>query len=128
MRLRINRRIWAGLSVLVLLSSPRQARSYSVLTHEAIIDTLWIDTIQPVLIKRFPDANNQQLEEAHAYAYGGCIIQDLGYYPFGSHFFSDLLHYVRSADFLQALLDDSQDPNEYAFALGAVAHYGADLT
>jgi hypothetical protein len=98
-----------------------------VLTHEAIIDTLWIDAIQPVLIKRFPEASDAQLKEAHAYAYGGCIIQDLGYYPFGSHFFSDLVHYVRSADFLQALLDESHDVMEYAFALGAVAHYGADV-
>jgi hypothetical protein len=127
MRLRINHRIWAGLSAFFLLSSPPQARSYSVLTHEAIIDTLWIDAIQPVLIKRFPEASTEQLQEAHAYAYGGCIIQDLGYYPFGSHFFSDLVHYVRSADFLQALLDESQDLREYAFALGAVAHYGADV-
>ena len=126
-RLVTNRRIWVGLSVLALLSFPPRADSYSVLTHEAIIDTLWIDAIQPVLLKRLPEASTEQLEEAHAYAYGGCIIQDLGYYPFGSHFFSDLLHYVRSADFLQALLDDSQDLREYAFALGAVAHYGADV-
>jgi hypothetical protein len=109
------------------LGFPEPARSYSVLTHEAIIDTLWLDTIQPVLIKRFPQATEQQLKEAHAYAYGGCIIQDLGYYPFGSRFFSDLVHYVRSADFLQALLDESENLQEYAFALGAVAHYGADL-
>lgn len=123
----INRRIWASLSAFVLLSFPPQARSYSVLTHEAIIDTLWIDAIQPLLIERFPEASDEQLKEAHSYAYGGCVIQDLGYYPFGSHFFSDLVHYVRSADFLQALLDESQDFKEYAFALGAVAHYGADV-
>jgi hypothetical protein len=122
-----SRRILAGLSALVLLAFVPQARSYSVLTHEAIIDTLWIDDIQPVLVKRFPDATAEQLRQAHAYAYGGCIIQDLGYYPFGSHFFSDLVHYVRSADFVQSLLDESHDLNEYAFALGAVAHYGADV-
>ena len=127
MRFLINRGIWVGLAAIVLLSFPPQACSYSVLTHEAIIDTLWIDAIQPVLTKRFPGASEEQLKEAHAYAYGGCILQDLGYYPFGSHFFSDLVHYVRSADFLQALLDESQDLNEYAFALGAVAHYGADV-
>jgi hypothetical protein len=115
------------ISVLVALSVPPQASAYSVLTHEAIIDTLWIDAIQPALIKRFPQASQDQLREAHAYTYGGCIIQDLGYYPFGSHFFSDLTHYVRSADFLQALLDESQDVNDYAFALGALAHYGADV-
>ena len=124
---RITRRISTGLCGLLLLSFPPQARGYSVLTHEAIIDTLWAGDIRPVLLQRYPDASDDQLKEAHAYAYGGCIIQDLGYYPFGSHFFSDLVHYVRSADFLQALLDESKDLNEYAFALGAVAHYGADV-
>ena len=126
-RLATNRRIWVGLSAFALLSFPPRADSYSVLTHEAIIDTLWVGAIQPVLIKRFPGASEEQLREAHGYAYGGCLIQDLGYYPFGSHFFSDLVHYVRSADFLQALLDESRDLDEYAFALGAVAHYGADV-
>jgi hypothetical protein len=126
-RFLMNRRILAGLCALILAGFPPQARGYSVLTHEAIIDIFWLDTIQPVLIKRFPGATEEQLKQAHAYAYGGCIIQDLGYYPFGSHFFSDLVHYVRSADFLQALLDESGDIQEYAFALGAVAHYGADV-
>jgi hypothetical protein len=126
-RLLMNSRSLAGLCALLLFGFPQQARSYSVLTHEAIIDTLWLDAIRPVLIKRFPGASEEQLREAHAYAYGGCIIQDLGYYPFGSHFFSDLVHYVRSADFLQALLDESGNLQEYAFALGAVAHYGADV-
>ncbi len=106
---------------------PSGARAYSVLTHEAIVDTLWAGSIQPVLRARFPDATEEQLEKAHAYTYGGCIIQDLGYYPFGSHYFSDLVHYVRSEDFIQALLDESTTLDEYAFALGAVAHYGADV-
>lgn len=127
MSLQISRSVSAGVCAFVLLMFPPQAFSYSVLTHEAIIDTLWADDIRPVLLKRFPEATQEQLREAHAYVYGGCIIQDLGYYPFGSHFFSDLVHYVRSADFLQALLDQSKDLNEYAFALGAVAHYGADV-
>ena len=68
----------------------------------------------------------RKLTQAHAYAYGGCIIQDLGYYPFGSNFFSDLTHYVRSGDFILNLIRDSQDLNEYAFALGALSHYAAD--
>jgi hypothetical protein len=117
-------------SVLVLLMLvwwPNAGRAYSVLTHEAIVDTIWLDGMKPALLARFPDATEDQIKQAHAYAYGGCIIQDLGYYPFGSHFFSDLTHYVRSADFLQALLDESHDLNEYAFALGAMAHYGADI-
>lgn len=99
---------------------------YSVLTHEAIIDSAWNDSIKPVLLKRFPHTTAEQLREAHAYAYGGAIIQDMGYYPFGSKFFTDLVHYVRSGDFVEALLGEAQDVNEYAFALGSLAHYFAD--
>jgi hypothetical protein len=117
----------SGLAILVLAVFPSGASAYSVLTHEAIVDTLWIDSIQPVLTARFPGSTEVQLNEAHAYAYGGCIIQDLGYYPFGSHLFSDLAHYVRSADLIQSLVDNAQNLDEYAFALGAAAHYGADV-
>src|SRR5262245_32666232 len=113
--------------LILLFSFAPHASSCSVLTHEAIFDSLWIGSIRPVWVMRFPQASEDQLREAHAYAYGGCILQDLGYYPFGSHFFSDLVHYVRSADFLEALLDESTDLKEFAFALGAVAHYGADV-
>src|SRR5437660_9109484 len=101
----MNRLLSAALFVLLL---PARAQGYSVLTHEAIVDTLWIDSIQPLLLKKFPGSTPEQLVEAHAYTYGGCIIQDLGYYPFGNHLFSDLVHYVRSADFVQALLDESK--------------------
>jgi hypothetical protein len=101
---------------------------YSVLTHEAIIDAAWKDNIVPVLLKRFPDTTPEQLLQAHAYAYGGAIIQDMGYYPFGNDFFSDLTHYVRSGDFVLALIEESTDLNEYAFALGALAHYAADAS
>jgi hypothetical protein len=99
---------------------------YSVLTHEAIVDSLWDASIQKMLSKRFPMATPEELEQAHAYVYGGCILQDMGYYPFSSKFFSDLTHYVRSGDFVVALIRESQDLNEYAFALGALAHYAAD--
>jgi hypothetical protein len=99
---------------------------YSVLTHEAIIDAAWKESIVPVLLKRFPNATPDELLRAHAYAYGGAIIQDMGYYPFGNAFFSDLTHYVRSGDFVLALIEESIDLNEYAFALGALAHYAAD--
>src|SRR4029077_19558948 len=102
--------------------------AYSVLTHEEIVDLLWTDQIRPLLLQRFPDLTEEQLKEAHAYAYGGAVIQDLGYYPFGNVEFSDLVHYVRSGDFVIELLKDSQDGNEYAFALGALAHYASDIT
>ena len=112
--------------VLAALCVPRQAAGYSVLAHEANIDALWDPTIVALLHARFPDATPEQISKARAYAYGGCVIQDLGYYPFGSHFFSNLLHYVRTGDFIRALLVDAQDVDEYAFALGALGHYSAD--
>ena len=54
------------------------------------------------------------------------MIQDIGYYPFGSKYFSDLLHYVRPNEFVTALIRDSKTPDEYAFALGALAHFCGD--
>jgi len=116
---------WVALGLLVLLSCPN-AYSYSVLTHEAIVDSTWDSAIKPLLLKRFPAATADELTAAHAYAYGGCIIQDLGYYPFGSVFFSDLTHYVRSGDFVLNMIRESQDLDEYAFALGALSHFAAD--
>jgi len=98
-----------------------------VLTHEEIVDLVWTTEISPLLLKRFPALTEAQLKEAHGYAYGGAVIQDLGYYPFGSVEFSNLVHYVRSGDFVQELLVQSQDANEYAFALGALAHYASDI-
>ena len=112
--------------VLAILLSSSISYGYTVLTHEAIIDSVWDASLQKLLLKRFPDATPEELEQAHAYAYGGCIIQDMGYYPFSSRFFSDLTHYVRSGDFIEALIRESQDLNEYAFALGALEHYAAD--
>jgi hypothetical protein len=108
---------------------PGSAHAYSVLTHEAIIDSAWLKELRPMLLARFPNASDDQLREAHAYVYGGAIIQDMGYYPFGSKFFSDLVHYTRSGDFVLALLKDAEatgDINDYAFALGSLAHYAAD--
>jgi hypothetical protein len=105
---------------------PAQSAAYAVLAHEAIIDSVWDTNIRPLLLKRFPDATREEIKEAHGYAYGGAIIQDMGYYPHGSHFFSDLTHYVRSGDFILALLRDAKDLDGYAFALGALSHYAAD--
>ena len=114
------------IAVVLLLGCPSESSGYAVLAHEAVIDSVWADNIRPLLLKRFPDATREQLKEAHGYAYGGAIIQDMGYYPHGSFFFSDLTHYVRSGDFVAALLRDSKDVDGYAFALGALAHYAAD--
>jgi hypothetical protein len=108
------------------LAMPERAAAYSVLAHEACVDALWKPGIEPLLTRRFPRATPADLQAARAYAYGGSVIQDLGYYPFGSRFFSNLLHYVRSGDFIEALVHDSRDLNEFAFALGALAHYASD--
>ena len=105
---------------------PNTAFSYSVLTHEELIDLAWNDSIRPLLLARFPNATEAQLREAHAYAYGGSAIQDMGYYPFGKQFFSNLTHYVRSGDFVAYLFRDAQNIDEYAFALGALSHYVGD--
>jgi hypothetical protein len=100
--------------------------AYSVLTHEEIVDLAWKDRIEPLLKKRFPTATDDDLKKAYAFAYGGSLVQDMGYYPFGNKYFSDLTHYVRSGDFIVNLVRESSDLNEYAFALGALAHYSAD--
>ena len=110
---------------IVLLTSLRLG-AYSVLTHEQVVDLAWQDQIQPMLLARFPATTPDQLRRAHAFAYGGSVVQDMGYYPFGNKYFSDLLHYVRSGDFVANLLQESSDVNEYAFALGALAHYASD--
>jgi hypothetical protein len=109
----------------VLLGLARPAAAFSVLTHEAIIDAVWDDQIAPLLRTRY-HASARQLRDARAFAYGGCIIQDMGYYPFSSRTFGDLVHYVRSGDFIQAMLREARDVDEYAFALGALAHWAAD--
>jgi hypothetical protein len=114
-------------SLLLVLMGSSSSFAYSVLTHEEIVDLAWTNELSPLLLQRFPTLTEDQLKEAHGYAYGGAVIQDLGYYPFGSAEFSNLVHYVRSGDFVRELLLQSQDANEYAFALGALAHYTSDI-
>ena len=115
--------LWFGVLIALLTQA---SRAYSVLTHEQVVDLLWADHIQPMLKARFPDLTDEQLKEAHAYAYGGSLVQDMGYYPFGSRYFSDLTHYVRTGDFVLALIRESKTADEYAFALGALGHYASD--
>ena len=114
--------------LLLLLVGSRPSQAYSVLTHEEIIDLLWNDQLRPMIMARYPGLTDDQMREAHAYAYGGAVIQDMGYYPFGNQEFSDLVHYARSGDFVMELIKESQNANEYAFALGALSHYASDIT
>jgi hypothetical protein len=123
-RLRVRR---AATVLLLIVMCSGNSPAYSVLTHEEIVDLLWADQIRPLLQQRYPGLSEDQITQAHAYAYGGAVIQDLGYYPFGSTEFSSLVHYVRSGDFVRELLLESQDVNEYAFALGALSHYASDI-
>ena len=116
----------AAAGLLLLLLAPQPVDAYSVLAHEANVDALWEPAIRPLLLRRYPKSTRADLDTARAFAYGGSVIQDLGYYPFGNKFFSNLLHYVRSGDFVEALVAEARDVNELAFALGALAHYAAD--
>jgi hypothetical protein len=121
-------RFFGFLTILFLIASgyPPNGAAYSVLTHEEIIDLAWNDSIRPFLLSRFPGATEAQLLEAHAYAYGGSAIQDMGYYPFGEQFFSDLTHYARTGDFITCMFRNAQTIDEYAFAIGALSHYLGD--
>ena len=114
--------------LLLLLIGCGSSHAYSVLTHEEIVDLLWNDHLRPMILARYPGLTDDQIREAHAYAYGGAVIQDMGYYPFGNQEFSDLVHYVRSGDFVLELIKESQNADEYAFALGALSHYASDVT
>lgn len=105
---------------------PKSSSAYAVLTHEALVDASWKKSILPLLKYKYPEAADSDLVKAHAYAYGGCLIADMGYYPFGNVYFTDLAHYVRSGDFVENLLSEAQNLDEYAFALGALCHYMAD--
>ena len=122
------RRKLIGTIVGIALLLPTRAPAYSVLTHQAVIDAVWDVSIKPLLLARYPGTTEAEFNDARAYAYGGSVIHDLGYYPFGSRFFSNLLHYVRSGDFVEALFRNSTNVNELAFAIGALSHYTSDNT
>jgi hypothetical protein len=121
------RSIFTVVLLLLLLLRPTPAGAYSVLSHEEVVDMAWLPHIVPLLRARYPNLTDEEITKAHAYAYGGSVIQDIGYYPFGSLQFSDLLHYVRTGDFVSNLIRESTNANEYAFALGALAHYCGDV-
>ena len=112
--------------VLAFLTASVPGFAYSLLTHEQIIDLTWDDSIVPLLLSRYPGLTPAQLDEARAYAYGGCVIQDIGYYPFGQASLSNLTHYVRSGDFVVALFRNAHNADELAFAVGALSHYVGD--
>ena len=123
---RFLRSVGAGLVFAVFLLASRPAVAYSLLTHEQLIDLTWQGSIAPLLRQRYPGLTAAELERARAYAYGGCAIQDIGYYPFGDAFFSELTHYVRTGDFIASLFRNAHNANELAFAIGALSHYIGD--
>lgn len=114
------------LAVLILSCYSLTSKAYSLLTHEAIIDVSWEKSIKPLLLLKYPGSTPENLLEAHSYAYGGAIMPDIGYSPFGSMLYTDFVHNVRTGDYVVALLEEAETLNEYAFALGSLAHYVAD--
>jgi len=110
----------------LLLMIPAAGQAFSVLAHQAVVDQAWDTTLLPLLRKRFPNATQQDLDDARSYARGGSHLPDLGYFPLGSHLFTDLLHYVRTGDFYERAVKEAASAQEYAFALGMLAHYEAD--
>ena len=119
-------RVISCVLLLCVLGANRPLAAYSVLSHEEVVDMAWKTDILPALLKRFPNATPEELKRAHAFAYGGSVIQDVGYYPVGNKEFTDILHYVRTGDFVAWMLRDAQNVEQYAFALGALSHYAAD--
>src|SRR5215203_3025131 len=109
----------------LLLAQPTHSAAFSVLAHQAVVDRSWDATLTPEIRRRFPGTD---LKRARAFAYGGSHVADLGYFPLGSKLFTELLHYVRTGDFVTNLIASARDADEYAFALGALAHYVADTT
>src|SRR3978361_314097 len=112
--------------ITLMLLSPLTSKAYSVFAHEAIIDASWDKSILPLLKQKYPAATEADIKIARSYAYGGSLIADMGYFPFGNPYFTNLVHYVRSGDFVENLLDEAQSLNEYAFAIGALSHYETD--
>src|ERR1039458_5006353 len=123
---RAGMRILLALVLLLTVLFGRRANAYTLLTHEELIDLNWQKSIVPLLLSRYPNLTPAQLEEARAYAYGGCVIQDIGYYPYGDMIYSNLTHYVRAGDFVVSLFRNAENANELAFAVGALSHYIGD--
>jgi hypothetical protein len=120
-------KLWVIVFGITCFCFPSIAKGYALLTHEMIVDATWDKSILPLLKQKYPAATTEELKEARAYVYGGTVIPDIGYYPFGNMLFTNLVHYVRTGDFIQALLDESQNLDEYAFAVGVLCHYTADI-
>ena len=121
-----NLRFYLLLVLLLPILWAQHVAAYSLLTHQQLIDLTWQDSIAPLLLSRYPNLTPADLDRARAYAYGGCVIQDMGYYPFGDEFFSNLTHYVRSGDLVVSLFRNARNANELAFAVGALSHYVGD--
>ena len=119
---RFRKVIWLALLMALAMPWARTAHAYSLQTHEQLIDLTWKDSIVPLLLSRYPTLTPAELDRARAYAYGGCVIQDIGYYPFGDASFSNLAHYVRSGDLVVNLFRNAGNADELAFAVGALSH------
>ncbi len=119
-------RLLALFLIVPVVTIPRLADAFSVLAHQGIVDSAWNDSVAPEIRRRFPQASDDELEQARAFAYGGSHVADLGYFPLGSKLFTGLVHYERTGQFIRALLTSATNADEYAFALGALEHWVGD--
>jgi hypothetical protein len=115
-----------SLAFILINGSPLPCRAFGLLSHQAIIDAAWEKSITPALKEKYPNSTDKEIKEARAYVYGGSILPDIGYMPMGSTEFTHLVHYIRTGDFVNSLLEGAENINEYAFALGMMSHYYAD--
>ena len=79
-------------AILFFLCTACTSNAYSILTHEALIDVNWEKVLLPLLKQKYPGSTDLELKEAHAYAYGGAVVPDMGYFPRGSKLFTNLIH------------------------------------
>jgi hypothetical protein len=65
----------------LLLMMPAACQAFSVLAHQAIVDQAWEGTLVSAVRKRFPNATQQELEDARGYARGGSHLPTWGIFP-----------------------------------------------
>jgi len=118
---------FVGISLVLFLSSYNLFAYVPVLTHEEIVETCSARRNSPPLAQEIPRPHRTANQGAHAYAYGGAVIQTSAITRFG-HVESVIWVHTSQWGFRDRDAQDSQDANEYALRWARVAHYASDIT